>query len=222
MSDTIPSGKSAVAADIDLDSAMLDEQIIREYLLDNPDFFQRHPELLLAIRLPHAERGVVSLVERRQEMLRNRVNQLEEEITHLLAMASRNEKIFRFNCELSSDLLKCEELAELRQLLVTRLQEQYGFSHVKLHTVHDLDSALAEIWKKRLDTGYYFGRLTQEESQRLFGTDVGSVALTRLSDECGRVIFAIASHDGSHFHPEMDHMLMDQLRLMLDHLLPKF
>ncbi|MGI2260293.1 DUF484 family protein [Shewanella sp. GXUN23E] len=204
-----------------LDAGMLDEAIIREYLLDNPDFFQRYPELLLAMRLPHAERGVVSLVERRQELLRGRVNQLEEEITQLLSMASRNEKIFRFNCALSSELLDCEDMGELRQLLSARLQSQYGFSHVRLITVHDLDSALADIWRKRLETGYYFGRLTQEESQRLFGTDVGSVALTRLSHDCGRVIFAIASHDGSHFHPEMDHMLMDQLRLMLDHLLPK-
>ncbi len=221
MSDTIQPASQVVTSDIEADVAMLDEQIIREYLLDNPDFFQRHPELLLALRLPHAERGAVSLVERRQEMLRARVSQLEEEITHLLSMASRNEKIFRFNCELSSELLDCEDMGELRQLLSTRLQTQYGFSHVRLITVHDLDSALADIWKKRLDTGYYFGRLTQSESQRLFGAEIGSVALTRLSEECGRVIFAIASHDGSHFHPEMDHMLMDQLRLMLDHLLPK-
>ncbi|MGL5395794.1 MAG: DUF484 family protein, partial [Shewanella sp.] len=82
-----------------------DELIIREYLLDNPDFFNRYPELLLAMRLPHLERGAISLVERRQELLRQRVDQLEEEITSLLTMAARNEKIFLFNTELSFKLL---------------------------------------------------------------------------------------------------------------------
>jgi len=198
-----------------------DEQIIREYLLDNPDFFCRFPELLLAMRMPHGERGTISLVERRQELLRSRVQQLEEEITALMAMAARNEKIFRFNNELSFKLLECEDLGEVRQCLSEGLKQQFGFSHVRLITVHDIDSELSAIWSNRLAKGHYFGRLTQQEARRLFGADVGSVALTRLSEDCGQVVFAIASQDPAHFHPEMDNLLLDQLRRLLDHLLPK-
>ncbi|MCL1148183.1 DUF484 family protein [Shewanella sp. 10N.261.52.F9] len=202
-------------------NAPFDEILIREYLLDNPDFFSRYPELLLAMRIPHAERGAVSLVERRQEMLRQRVSQLEEEITALLAMASRNEQIYMFNSRLSMQLLKCEDMGDLRQVLSNGLIEQFQFSHVRLITVHDIDSELSQIWSKRLDSGYYFGRLTNEESKRLFGTEVGSVALSRLSKECGQVIFAIASQDPMHFHPEMDHLLLSQLKQLLDHQLTK-
>ncbi|WOT04869.1 DUF484 family protein [Shewanella youngdeokensis] len=198
-----------------------DEILIREFLLDNPDFFTRYPELLLSMRIPHAERGAVSLVERQQETLRQRVAQLEEEITSLLSMASRNEKIFMFNNALSMDMLKCEDMGELRQVLSTRLKEQFGFSHVRLITVHDIDSELSQIWRKRLESGYYFGRLTNEESKRLFGSEVGSVALSRLSKECGQVIFAIASSDSMHFHPEMDYLLLSQLKQLLDHQLSK-
>ncbi|ABZ78451.1 protein of unknown function DUF484 [Shewanella halifaxensis HAW-EB4] len=198
-----------------------DEILIREYLLDNPEFFSRYPELLLAMRIPHAERGAVSLVERKQEMLRQRVAQLEEEITALLAMASRNEQIYMFNSALSMQLLKCEDMGELRQVLSNGLKEQFQFSHVRLITVHDIDSELSQIWSKRLSSGYYFGRLTNEESKRLFGGEVGSVALSRLSKECGQVIFAIASQDPMHFHPEMDHLLLSQLKQLLDHQLTK-
>ncbi|MCL1140861.1 DUF484 family protein [Shewanella pneumatophori] len=198
-----------------------DEILIREYLLDNPDFFSRYPELLLAMRIPHAERGAVSLVERQQESLRQRVRQLEEEITALLAMASRNEQIYMFNSALSLQLLKCEDMGELRQVLSTGLKEQFNFTHVRLITVHDLDSELSKIWSKRLDSGYYFGRLTIEESKRLFGSEVGSVALSRLSQDSGQVIFAIASQDPMHFHPEMDHLLLSQLKQFLDHQLTK-
>lgn len=198
-----------------------DEILIREYLLDNPDFFSRYPELLLAMRIPHAERGAVSLVERQQESLRQRVAQLEEEITALLSMASRNEQIYMFNSALSMQMLKCEDMGELRQVISSGLKEQFQFSHVRLITVHDIDSELSHIWRKRLDSGYYFGRLTIEESKRLFGSEVGSVALSRLSKECGQVIFAIASSDPMHFHPEMDHLLLSQLKQLLDYQLPK-
>ncbi len=198
-----------------------DEILIREYLLDNPDFFSRYPELLLAMRIPHVERGAVSLVERRQEMLRGRVAQLEEEITSLMSIASQNEKIFMFNSALSLKLLKAEDLGELRQILSTELKSEFQFSHVRLITMHDIDSELSHIWSERLKQGYYFGRLTQQESKRLFGNEVGSVALSRLSDECGQVIFAIASEDPIHFHPDMGNLLLDQLRQLLDHLVPK-
>ncbi|WP_220783705.1 DUF484 family protein, partial [Shewanella sairae] len=50
---------------------------------------------------------------------------------------------------------------------------------------------------------------------------VGSVALSRLSKECGQVIFAIASQDPMHFHPEMDYLLLSQLKQLLDHQLTK-
>ena len=195
-----------------------DELIIREYLLDNPSFFNRYPELLLAMRLPHMERGAISLVERRQEMLRQRVSQLEEEITSLLTMAARNEKIYQFNTELSFQLLNCADLVSLKEVLADSLKLQFNFSHVRLISV--LDADMKAIWDQRLHKGHYFGRLTQQEAKRLFGSEVGSVALTKLSED-NPVIFAIASQDATHFHPDMDNMLLEQLRRLLAHMLAK-
>ncbi|EGT3628050.1 DUF484 family protein [Shewanella baltica] len=195
-----------------------DELIIREYLLDNPDFFNRYPELLLAMRLPHMERGAISLVERRQEILRQRVSQLEEEITSLLTMAARNEKIYQFNTELSFQLLNCADLVSLKEVLADSLKLQFNFSHVRLISV--LDTDMKAIWDQRLHKGHYFGRLTQQEAKRLFGNEVGSVALTKLSED-NPVIFAIASQDATHFHPDMDNMLLEQLRRLLAHMLAK-
>ncbi|MCD8550083.1 MULTISPECIES: DUF484 family protein [Shewanella] len=197
-----------------------DELIIREYLLDNPDFFNRYPELLLAMRLPHLERGAISLVERRQELLRLRVGQLEEEITSLLAMAARNEKIFRFNTELSFKLLNCVNLESLKEVLADNLKAQFNFTHVRLISVLEADIEMKAIWAQRLRKNYYFGRLTQQEAKRLFGSEVGSVALVKLADDIP-VIFAVASHDATHFHPDMDNMLLEQLRRLLAHMLAK-
>ncbi|NKF51181.1 DUF484 family protein [Shewanella sp. WXL01] len=198
-----------------------DELLIREYLLDNPDFFNRYPELLLAMRVPHHERGAVSLVERRQQILTQRVSQLEEEITSLMNIATRNEAIFEFNTKLCFDLLECHDLGELRQLLSRSLKDEFNFSHVRLISVRDADSELAKIWRNRIRDDYYFGRITQSEAKRLFGDEVGSVALTRLSTANGQVIFAIASKDPAHFRPEMDSLLFSQIRRVLAHMLPK-
>lgn len=197
-----------------------DELIIREYLLDNPDFFNRYPELLLAMRLPHLERGAISLVERRQELLRQRVNQLEEEITSLLAMAARNEKIFLFNTELSFKLLNCVNLESLKEVLADNLKAQFNFTHVRLISVLEADVEMKAIWAQRLRRDYYFGRLTQQEAKRLFGSEVGSVALVKLTDDIP-VIFAVASHDATHFYPDMDNILLEQLRRLLAHMLAK-
>lgn len=197
-----------------------DELIIREYLLDNPDFFNRYPELLLAMRLPHTERGAISLVERRQEMLRQRVTLLEEEITSLLTMAARNEKIYLFNTELSFKLLNCADLISLKEVLADNLKQQFNFSHVRLINVLDVDIEMKAIWEQRLCKGHYFGRLTQQEAKRLFGAEVGSVALVKLAEDIP-VIFAIASQDATHFHPDMDNMLLEQLRRLLAYMLAK-
>lgn len=197
-----------------------DEQIIREYLLDNPGFFNRHPELLLAMRLPHQERGAISLVERRQELLRQRVLQLEEEITSLLAMAARNEKIYHFNTELSFKLLNCVDLASLKEVLADSLKAQFQFSHVRLITVLEVDMDLKALCEQRLRKSYYFGRVTQQEARRLFGAPVGSVALVQLATTLP-VILAIASQDATHFDPDMDNLLLEQLRRLLAHMLAK-
>ncbi|HAS15030.1 MAG TPA: DUF484 domain-containing protein, partial [Idiomarina abyssalis] len=72
----------------------LDDSLIREYLQENPDFFTRNDDLLTQLQFQHSEKGAVSLIERQQQKLRLRVNQLEEEITELMINARRNEAIF--------------------------------------------------------------------------------------------------------------------------------
>ena len=106
----------------------------------------------------------------------------------------------------------------LKEVLADSLKLQFNFSHVRLISV--LDTDMKAIWDQRLHKGHYFGRLTQQEAKRLFGSEVGSVALTKLSED-NPVIFAIASQDATHFHPDMDNMLLEQLRRLLAHMLAK-
>ncbi len=199
----------------------LDPLLVREYLQDHPEFFVDHVDLLASLRLPHQDRGTISLVERQQGVLRERVNQLEEEITSLLSVAARNEEIYRFYSDLLFDLLAQESLEAVQQMLASRLRAQFRFTRVRLMVARApgefAEPEVASVLKRRLDSqGYYLGRLPAQEALGLVGIETGSVALIGLG-EPGRWLglLAIASHDPSHFVPEMGTMLLDQLKQLL-------
>jgi uncharacterized protein len=67
---------------------------VADYLLDNPDFFSEHAELLGTIRLsnPHGK-AAVSLQERQMEMLRDKNKQLERRLAELLRYGHENDSI---------------------------------------------------------------------------------------------------------------------------------
>ena len=73
------------------DLAPLTERDIAEYLIQNPGFFQRNPELLTSIQLgsAHGQR-VVSLHERQAEMLREKIKVLENRLVDMIRHGSEN------------------------------------------------------------------------------------------------------------------------------------
>ncbi len=67
------------------------EDDIAHYLASNPEFFQRHAELLSTVQLtsPHGHRAV-SLQERQAEMLRDKIKVLELRIMEMIRAGSEN------------------------------------------------------------------------------------------------------------------------------------
>jgi len=72
----------------------LSEAELARYLLDTPAFFERHAEVLAAVRLtsPHGQRAV-SLQERQMEMLRDKIKGLEHKIIEMIRASQDNEAI---------------------------------------------------------------------------------------------------------------------------------
>ena len=73
------------------DLAPLTERDIAEYLMQNPGFFQRNPDLLTDLHLgsAHGQR-VVSLHERQAEMLREKIKVLEQRLIDMIRHGSEN------------------------------------------------------------------------------------------------------------------------------------
>lgn len=93
--------------------AKLDDDIVSHYLIDNPDFFIRNSRYIERMRVPHPIRGSVSLPEWHMARQRNKISQLESEITLLMEHASSNELLFNQLMSLLLQLIKASDLNTL-------------------------------------------------------------------------------------------------------------
>ncbi len=83
------------------------EQSIIQYLLQHPEFFQRHAPLLAQVQLRDALDGrAVSLQERQVELLREKIHGLEDRMREMLTHGQANVditgKIHQWTCALAS------------------------------------------------------------------------------------------------------------------------
>ncbi|MCG7651297.1 MAG: DUF484 family protein [Pseudomonadota bacterium] len=209
------------------DTTELSSADVRAFLLQNPEFFAEHPDLLEKIKLPHEQKGSVSLVEIQSDQLRKKVRQLNFKLNQLVSIAKQNEKIYRVYTDLNVQLLRCESVAEVQFTLEDVLQERLQLSSAVIksfkgpHAIPELQQRL--FTEKRFkSTNFFFGRLSQHERQLLFGeSPAESVALMLLGDNRELGILGISSSDASHFTPDMDTLLLQQLQQVLNIILPE-
>lgn len=202
----------------------IDENLIKDYLLSHPEFFEKNPHLLESLRIPHGQKGAVSLVEKQTNHLRSKVAALQEEITGLMGVANRNEKIYRVFVDIYIQLVECKSIKEIETLLKGALIEELQHNSLTLRMFdekQDGDSTVGFSEKALLDTrlkksSFYFGRLNQQEKEWLFGDQCAeSVALMTIGESKPLGLVAVGSDNAHHFHPDMDTLLITQLQRLL-------
>ncbi len=211
------------------EKALLHDQFVYQYLLEHPAFFQHHPELLNRLRLPHAQRGAVSLVERQLEMQRERIRGMEEDITRLMSIARQNEHIFFALNQLHLDLLSARQRTDITIALSTFANRM---PHVHACTLLDFNheamgenfSGLQLVLQHRLQhRSYYFGRLNKDEMATLFPSSIHSVALLQISQaDKPLALLAFGSELDDHFQPSMDTLFIDHIARLLAVVLPRY
>ncbi len=215
---------------INPDDLPLTDELVSAYLQDNPDFFTRNNDLMTGLRLSDNQRGTVSLVERQQQQLRQKIHGLEDEITQLMSVANHNENLFMLYSDLYLRLIDCQSANELLDCLVQTTTELLSLSSFKLWLVkavdvkHDslsINDCLGVMQNRLSSNDYYFGRLQQSEQQLIFGQNcTGSVVLVKLVHEENELGFlAISSDDAHHFDPRMDTLLLSQFKRLVAKLL---
>jgi len=120
-----------------------DQQVAR-WLKSNPDFLQRHPELLSHLKMPDLHSGrAISLHERQLEVMREKHRQLEHRLADLMRIAQENDLIGEKMQGFTRQLLLHEQRSSLDIRLVALLGETFQVPQVGLR-VWPLGSARLE------------------------------------------------------------------------------
>ena len=206
-----------------LDDAINDEAV-HAFLESNPDFFERHSELLSALRLPHVAGGTVSLVERQVSVLRQKDLKLERQLRELLDVARANDllgdKIHKLALalltakNLTSTLTICESALRVdfdaNQAVLVLFRDPAHFEDIDVgrffHPIPRQSESLGsfETFLKRSNPRC--GQIRDSQRDFLFGQEtdeIGSCALVPLGAKSELGFLAIGSADAERFHPGM-------------------
>lgn len=109
------------------------EDDIADFLLNTPDFFERHAELLATVQLtsPHGGRAV-SLQERQAEMLRERIRSLELKAAEMIRHGQENVAIADKLQRWTRELLLTRDAADLPGVIAGQIREQFQVPQVAI------------------------------------------------------------------------------------------
>ena len=216
----------------ELSAETIDEQAIGQYLQQHPDLFDRHPQLLMRLRLVHPRTGTtISLIERQVEVLREKQAASEQKLAEFVRVARTNDaladKIHRFTRRLLRTATRAQALAQIE----ASLREDFDAQHAVLLLPVAAGNSRAAAADVNADAASRFvravtaddpilksfeslfgsgrprcGQVRDSQREFLFGNDasaIGSVALIPLAAMVPQGLLAIGSVERDHFHPGM-------------------
>lgn len=109
------------------------EDDIAQFLLNTPEFFERHAEVLAGVQLtsPHGKRAV-SLQERQAEMLRDKIKHLELRNAQMIRFGHENVHIAHAMHDWTCALLPLQAANELPAVMIERMQTLFDVPQMAL------------------------------------------------------------------------------------------
>ena len=117
------------------------EDDIANFLVNTPDFFERHAALLSTVRFvsPHGQRAV-SLQERQADMLREKIRALEHRMMDMIRNGSDNAVLSDRLHRWSQSLLNTQQPGNLPNVIVDEIQHHFMVPQVAIR-VWNVDQA---------------------------------------------------------------------------------
>src|SRR5258706_5678345 len=211
-----------------------EETGVTKYLQQNPDFFERHPQLLTRLRLTHPRNGTtISLIERQVEVLRDKHAALEQKLGEFVRVARANDaladKIHHFTMQLLRTTTRDAALHVIEISLREDFDTYHGVLLLQQQLATPLDSRFVRVVQPDDAVFHSFdGLLTGgkprcgqvRDSQRdfLFGAEaanIGSVALVPLTELTPTGLLALGSVEQSRFHPGMSTEFLSRMGALI-------
>ena len=214
-----PGTSTERANELGQDAAAVDEEAVAEYLVDNPEFLLRRPDVLAEVEMPSASGDSISLLERQVIALRERNESLQSQLSALLDNANANDLVFSRTTTFTLALMDAADPATLDEALSRCLVEGFDADHAICFIDGWVPSAefehLAGVLQGQapplpqlFEHAYPMCAAHRpEEYESLFpGTSldaVGSIAIVPLRSEGLNAALAIGSSDPQRFSPDM-------------------
>ncbi|WP_315709072.1 DUF484 domain-containing protein [Brenneria uluponensis] len=217
----------------------LTDEMVLQFLHQNPDFFIRNSRQIEQMRIPHPVRGSVSLVEWQLARQRNHIDKLEEEITLLMEQATSNEALFNQLLQVNMELSAADSLQDFLERL-RRWARTLGLLGASVRLFSDkwhvgapsdfthlaLNRTLFESLRiQRFGNGnHYLGTLNGPELLLLLpeAKQVGSVALSLMGPNGDLGLLLFSSRDSHHYQKGMGTVLLQHLSSTLPVLLQRW
>lgn len=217
----------------------LNDEMVSQYIIDNPDFFIRNAAQIERMRVPHPVRGIISLPEWHMARQRNKINQLESEITMLMEHAIANELLFNQLMKLQYQLIKAKDIDELMTSLKNWAKE-LGLNGAYLYLFDDkwlinapsnyhhlaLSSSQFDFIRVRhlQYSQFYLGQLNTSELDLLLPNRgyVGSVALSLFGQFGDLGVLVFTSSDSMHYQAGQGTLLLEKVSEILPILIEKW
>ncbi len=99
----------SVQEEENLEANTVTKDMVSDYLKNNPEYFNEHPEILSELRIPHESGSAVSLVERQVSVLREQNDQARKRLHELIEIARQNEDLARRMHQLALTLMDADD-----------------------------------------------------------------------------------------------------------------
>ena len=214
----------------DLRESTVDEADVVQYLQAHADLFERHPQLLLRMRVQHARNGTtISLIERQVDVLREKIRTQDENLASLVRVARDNHALAEKFHALTRRLLRGGTRVEGLEAIATALANDFGVSHSVLallppwlpatspsagerpftRAADDSDPVFRSFESLFSSGKPRCGQARDSQCEYLFGADaiqIRSVALVPVHQAAtgkSMGVLGLGSTDRNHFRPDM-------------------
>ncbi|MFN2328028.1 MAG: DUF484 family protein [Chromatocurvus sp.] len=230
-------------------SELVDAQV-RDFLEQHLDFFQRNPDMLRKLHIPHASGDAVSLVERQVSVLRERNVDLRHRLRDLTDAARDNEQLYMNTRKLVLELLEVDSLQALFDAFAHAMRKDFRTDQAAIivfdnEAVFDAqaeapveapvkarascrlaprEKVLAHLGPLLKGGKPACGALRDEEFNYLFpdARGSGSAAVVAIRHGDSELgLLAVGSADAKRYHPQMGTIFLEHIAAVMARLMPR-
>ncbi|MES2625171.1 MAG: DUF484 family protein [Pseudomonadota bacterium] len=212
-------------------SATIDEAAVVSWLKQHPNFFQNQTELLLQLSIPHASGKAISLLERQVAVYRERLDSLQDQAHEFLQNAHENDTLFEKTRMVILDILRCNTLSALTEVIREKLSVEFAASASALVFVSanpptpdvirlmpvTVKAALGELYEKQRT---YCGVLNSAQQLLLFASQTPAIISaaivplhvpenSAIRTDLGVPLLLIGSTEEKHFNSSLGTLFLD-------------